>query len=73
MDRYYRIEKADLDMPLYAVWRGSCFTGGEFDGRFPVRVFGPMSLEACEEFVRQVADGGFEFTARDNVIGAFAP
>lgn len=64
--RYYRIEPADQDMPLFKVWRGGALDGCEFDGQYTVPVFGPASHAMCAEFVRLIVSGecSTEFAAR---------
>jgi hypothetical protein len=69
MTVYYRIEQFDNALNLYRVYRGGAFDGQEFDGRFPVPVFGPASERVCREFVRQVCEQGrYEFAARDDLL-----
>lgn len=71
MTVYYQIEKYDPSLNLYRVYRGGAFDGQEFDGRYPVPVFGPASFAKCREFVRQVCEEGrYEFMARDDLLAA---
>lgn len=69
LTRYYRIEPADEDMPVFRVWRGTATNDQVFDGRYTVPVFGPASFAACQQFVDRVCSGSPEFSARLWAIG----
>lgn len=57
LTRYYRIEPADEDMPVFRVWRGTATNDQVFDGGYTVPVFGPASHQMCAEFVRLLVSG----------------
>lgn len=70
MFKAYRIEQHDEMLGLCRVWRGSAFTEDQFDGRYPVPVFGPVSRDLCERFVAMLVEGqtDYEFVARDRLL-----